>query len=246
MSQEKREAVPAGKPEEESVFCRTRQLIGPEGLERLGRARVAVFGIGGVGGYAAEALMRSGVGTFLLVDPDRVSVSNCNRQIIATLDTVGRPKVEVMRQRILSVNPQAKVETRQEFFSQDNAHTYPLEEYDYLVDAIDSVSSKLLLAQLAAEKGLRLISCMGTGNKLDPSRLEIADISETSVCPLARVMRRELGKRGIRHLRVVYSKEPPARALSPESRVPASIAFVPSAAGLLMASQVVRELREGD
>lgn len=229
---------------EETFFCRTQWLLGSQAMDQLIRSKVAVFGIGGVGGYVVEGLMRCGIGSFLLVDHDTVSLSNCNRQIIATLQTVGMPKVQAMKQRILSVNPSAQVETRQEFFSAENVDTFDFSQFDYLVDAIDSVTSKLLLIQQAKKQGVPILSSMGTGNKRDPSRLEVADLSQTSVCPLARVMRRELGRRGIRHVKVVYSKEPPQRAVPLEEgqRAPASISFVPSSAGLLIASEVVKDL----
>lgn len=233
-------------------FARTALLLGEEGVERLGKAKVAVFGIGGVGGHAVEALARSGVGQFLLVDSDRVALSNLNRQIIATLDTVGRYKTEVMKERILSINPKACVETRECFFLPENAETFDFSCLDYVVDAVDTVTAKLELVMRSASCGVPIISSMGAGNKLDPSRFEVADIYETSVCPLARVMRRELKARGIEHLKVVYSKEEARKpAAVPEAAkegggqrraVPGSVAFVPSVAGLIMAGEVIKDL----
>lgn len=224
-------------------FARTALLIGQESVERLGKKKVAVFGIGGVGGHAAEALARSGVGRFLLVDSDRVALSNVNRQIVATLDTVGRLKTEVMRERIMSVNPRAEVETRECFFLPENAHTFDFSDCDYVVDAVDTVTAKLELILCAKRAGVPVISSMGAGNKLDPTRFEVADIYETSVCPLARVMRRELRKGGVDSLKVVYSRE---EAMKPSGAdVPGSVAFVPSVAGLIMAGEVVRDLCGG-
>ena len=188
-------------------FMRTALLLGEEGVERLGKARVAVFGIGGVGGYTVEALARSGVGHFLLVDSDRVALSNLNRQIIATLDTVERYKTQVMKERILSINPEAEVETRECFFLPENAEEFDFSGLDYVVDAVDTVTAKLELILRARRFGVPVISSMGAGNKLDASRLEVADIYQTSVCPLARVMRRELKARGVDRLKVVYSRE---------------------------------------
>lgn len=224
-------------------FARTALLIGQESVERLGKKKVAVFGIGGVGGHAAEALARSGVGRFLLVDSDRVALSNVNRQIVATLDTVGRLKTEVMRERIMSINPRAEVETRECFFLPENAHTFDFSDCDYVVDAVDTVTAKLELIRCARRAGVPVISSMGAGNKLDPTRFEVADIYETSVCPLARVMRRELRKGGVDSLKVVYSRE---EAMKPSGAdVPGSVAFVPSVAGLIMAGEVVRDLCGG-
>ena len=229
------------------TFLRTELLLGEEGVEALGRAAVAVFGIGGVGGYAAEALARSGVGAFLLVDRDVVSVSNINRQIIATTKTVGRSKAEVMRERILDINPHARVEVRNCFFLPENAGEFDFSAYSYVVDAVDMVTAKLELVMRAREAGVPVISSMGAGNKLDPTRFQVADIYETSVCPLARVMRRELRKRGVERLKVVYSTEEaltPKKILSDDSRrvIPGSVAFVPSVAGLILAGEVVKDL----
>lgn len=222
-------------------FSRTALLLGEDKMERLYAARVAIFGIGGVGGYAAEAIARSGVGRMLLVDSDVVSISNLNRQIIATHETIGRKKVEVMKERILSINPTAQVEIRDCFYDASTADNFDFTNFDYIVDCIDSVSSKLLLIERALSTGTDIISSMGAGNKLDPSRFEIADIQQTSVCPLARVMRQQLRKRGIEHLTVVYSREP---AIKPQGqdRAPASISFVPSVAGLMLAGEVIRRL----
>lgn len=244
-------------------FCRTQLLLGSAAMDKLAASHVAVFGVGGVGGYVCEALARSGVGAFDLIDDDVVSTSNLNRQIIATCDTVGRKKVEVMRERILSINPRAQVRTHAAFFLPENAGTFPFEEYDYVVDAVDTVAAKLELAVICQERGIRLMSSMGTGNKLDPCALKVADIFETSVCPLARVMRRELRKRGVKQLKVVYSEELPVRPCSGQpaageasgARVPAepeegqrrhdtpgSTSFVPPVAGMIIASEVVKDL----
>jgi tRNA A37 threonylcarbamoyladenosine dehydratase len=222
-------------------FSRTALLLGEDKMERLYSARVAIFGIGGVGGHAAEAIARSGVGHILLVDSDSVSISNINRQIIATHETIGRKKVEVMQERILSINPTAQVEIRDCFYNAETADSFDFAQFDYIVDCIDSVSSKLMLIERALAAGTQIISSMGAGNKLDPSRFEIADIQQTSVCPLARVMRQQLRKRGIEHLTVVYSREPAIKPQTPD-RAPASISFVPSVAGLMLAGEVVRRL----
>ena len=236
-------------------FSRTELLLGLEAMERLRRAQVLVFGIGGVGAYAAEALARSGVGRLILVDHDTVSLSNLNRQLIATHETVGRRKVDVMKERILSINPSAEVEARAEFLTEETLAAFPLAACDYIVDAIDTVSSKLALAQRAEALGVPLISCMGAGNKLDPSQFRFADVYETSVCPLARVMRRELKARGVKKLRVLYSTEPPLKPVVPEvllrenpgkRQLPGSVAFVPSVAGLMIGGEVVRTLISED
>ena len=235
----------------EEQFVRTALLLGEEGVARLKRAKVAVFGIGGVGGFAVEALARAGVGAFLLVDSDRVCVSNINRQIIADWNTVGRYKTKVMQERIASVNPDAEVETRECFFLPENADSFDFSGWDYIVDAVDTVSAKLEIIVRAKEAGVPVISCMGAGNKLDPTRFEVADLYETSVCPLARVMRRELKKRGIDSCKVVYSREeartPLDGLLSQEESggrrsVPGSVSFVPSVAGLVAAGEVIRDL----
>lgn len=222
----------------EQPFSRTEILIGKEGLERLKCSTVAVFGVGGVGGYAVEALARSGVGSLHLIDNDKVSVSNLNRQIIATVSTIGRYKVDVAKERILDINPEARVHTRRTFYMPDTAQEFDFTGYDYVVDAIDTVTGKLALIQQADQAGVPIISSMGAGNKLEASAFEVADIYQTSVCPLAKVMRKELKKRGIRKLKVVYSKELPAV----NSRPPGSIAFVPAVAGLILAGEVVKEL----
>lgn len=226
----------------EQSFERTEMLIGKEGLRKLAAARVAVFGVGGVGGYVAEALARSGVGSFVLIDSDTVSRSNINRQIIATEDTIGRKKVEVMRERILSINPQADVEICPCFYLPEKAAEFDFASWSYVVDAVDTVTAKLDIVVQAQKAGVPVISCMGTGNKLDASRLTVTDIYKTSVCPLAKVMRRELKKRGVKKLKVVYSTEEPIKT---GSRTPGSVAFVPSAAGLIAAGEVVRDLIEG-
>ena len=229
------------------TFIRTELLLGEDGVAALQQAKVAIFGIGGVGGYVAEALARSGVGAFVLVDRDVVSISNINRQIIATTRTVGKPKAELMRERILEINPEASVEVYNCFFLPENAAEFDFASYSYVVDAVDTVTAKLEIVMCAGKAGVPVISSMGAGNKLDPTRFEVADIYETSVCPLARVMRRELKKRGVDRLKVVYSREEaltPKRILSDESKrvIPGSVAFVPSVAGLILAGEVVKDL----
>lgn len=233
----------------EDRFARTRLLLGDGGMERLKRARVAVFGLGGVGGYAVEALARSGVGALDLIDHDVVSVTNLNRQILATVGTVGRLKTDAARERVLDINPFLQVRTFPVFYSPETAGQFDFTRYDYVVDAIDTVTGKLALAEQARAAGVPIISSMGAGNKLDPAAFRVADIYETSVCPLARIMRKELRKRGFAHLKVVYSQEPPLtpRTGAPpepgQRRVtPGSVAFVPSVAGLILAGEVVREL----
>lgn len=230
-------------------FSRTRLLLGEAAMERLAAARVAVFGIGGVGGHAVEALARSGVGVIDLIDSDTVSESNLNRQLIATHSTVGRYKVDVMEERIRDINPHAVVHKYQCFFLPENAEQFPFAEYDYVVDAVDTVTAKIELVMKAHAAGVPIISSMGAGNKLDASAFRVADIYQTSVCPLAKVMRRELKKRGVRQLKVVYSQElPQTPGYSDEElpagrrAVPGSIAFVPSVAGLIIAGEVVRDL----
>ena len=236
---------------EANPFSRTRLLLGGEGMDRLARARVAVFGLGGVGGSAAEALARSGVGALDLFDDDVVSLTNLNRQAVATVDTLGMAKVDAMAQRIAAVVPEARVEKRRMFYTPENAGEVDLSVYDYIVDAVDTVAAKLELAVRATALGVPIISAMGAGNKLDPTKLVISDISKTSVCPLARVMRRELRKRGIHHLKVAWSTEPPAVPLGeipsedtahPRRSIPGSTAFVPPAMGLAIAAEVVRAL----
>ena len=234
-------------------FSRTCMLLGEDAMSRLAAARVAVFGIGGVGGHVVEALARSGVGTLELIDNDTVSLTNINRQIIALHSTLGMPKVEAARARMLDICPQTRVITHQAFFTPETADRFDFTQYSYVVDAIDTVSGKIELAVRAHAAGVPLLSCMGAGNKLDPTAFEVTDISKTSVDPLARVMRRELRKRGIEHLTVVYSQEP-ARTPLPDPdmeaergqrrSVPASNAFVPAVAGLIAASKVIRDIAE--
>ena len=230
------------------VFSRTEALLGADAMARLKNARVAVFGIGGVGGYAAEALARSGIGTLTLVDSDRIALSNINRQIIALHSTVGQYKVEAMKARILDINPAAEVIARPVFYLPETAKQFDFTQYDYVVDAVDTIAAKLSLAEAARAAETPIISAMGAGNKLDPVAFQVADIAKTTVCPLARVMRRELKKRGIPHLKVVYSQEPP---LSPAGtgeedntrrQNPGSVAFVPPVMGLILAGEVVKDL----
>ena len=231
-------------------LSRTELLLGREALDRLQRARVALFGLGGVGGYALEALARGGIGCLHLIDNDVFSLSNLNRQILATRSTVGKSKVEVGKQRVLEINPQAVVKTYPMFFTPDTADQLDFEGFDYVIDAIDTVSGKLALIERACQAGVPVISCMGTGNKLDPGRFQVADLSKTAMDPLARVMRRELGKRGIRHIKVVYSQEEPLTPTGWEEeaaaigkrQIPGSVSFVPGAAGLILAGQVIRDL----
>lgn len=231
-------------------YCsRSRMLLGREGMNRLEEATVAVFGIGGVGGYAVEALARTGVGSFVLVDHDKVSLSNLNRQIVATRRTIGMYKVDVMRDRLLDINPDASVEIRKCFYLPENAREFDFTQYSYVVDAVDTVTAKLEIILHAKEAGIPVISSMGAGNKLDPTRFQVADIYETSVCPLAKVMRRELKKRGIRDLKVVYSKEPVKVPDMESTRdiqkpVTGSVAFVPSVAGLILAGEVIKDLAQ--
>ena len=227
-------------------FSRTALLVGEEGVEKLKNSRVAVFGVGGVGGYVVEALARSGVGALELIDKDTVSVSNINRQIIALHSTVGRLKTEVMAERVKDINPDCKVSVRNLFYLPETAGEFDFSSYDYVVDAIDTVSGKLALIEQAKAANIPVISSMGAGNKLNATAFEVADITKTSVCPLARVMRRELKKRGIEHLKVVYSKEEPLpSALTDEESgkpIPGSIAFVPSVVGLIIAGEVIKDL----
>ncbi len=223
-------------------FERTCRLLGESALEKLSEAHVAIFGIGGVGGYVCEALVRSGIENFTLVDKDVVDITNLNRQIIATEKSVGRPKVLVMQERMVDINPSVQVDTRQCFFLPDNADEFDFSEYDYVVDAVDTVTAKISIIMRAKQARTPVISSMGAGNKLDPSRFRISDIFETSVCPLSKVMRRELKKRNVDSLKVVWSDEKPVVPLGDDKRTPGSIAFVPSAAGLVLASEVVRDL----
>ncbi len=226
----------------DNQFSRTELLLGTEAVEKLANSRVAVFGIGGVGGYAVEALARSGVGTLDLIDNDKVSLSNINRQIIATHSTVGEYKVDVAKVRIADINPNATVNTYRTFYMPEVAHEFDFSKYDYIIDAIDTVTAKLDLAVRATDLSIPIISSMGAGNKLDPTAFEVADIYKTSVCPLAKVMRYELRKRGVKKLKVVYSKEPPVTPSKDGERVPASCAFVPSVVGLIIAGEVIRDL----
>ena len=244
-------------------FSRTQLLLGEEAMEKLKNSRVAIFGIGGVGGYVCEALVRSGVGHFDLIDHDKVCLTNINRQIIATRKTIGKYKTDVMKERMLDINPDVDVTVHQCFFLPENAEEFHFEAYDYVVDAVDTVTAKLELVMKCREKGVPIISSMGAGNKLDASAFRVADIYKTKMCPLAKVMRRELKKRGIEHVKVVYSKEEPTRPLEDMSiscrsncicppgaehkcterrDIPGSVAFVPSVAGLIIAGEVVKDL----
>lgn len=244
-------------------FERTGLLLGQEAVEKLQEKRVAVFGVGGVGGYVAEALVRSGIGSIDIVDKDTVSVTNLNRQLIATHSTIGQSKVKVMKDRILDINPECKVYAHECFYLPDTAEQFRFEEYDYIVDAVDTVTAKIELVMKAKEKDIPIISSMGAGNKLDGSQFKVADIYKTKVCPLAKVMRRELKKRGVKKLKVVYSEEIPTRPIEDMSiscrtncicppgakhkcterrDIPGSVAFVPSVAGLIIAGEVVKDL----
>ena len=231
-------------------FLRTAMLLGAEALEKLQKARVAVFGLGGVGGYTVEALARAGIGALDLIDNDTVSLSNVNRQLLATHSTVGMDKTEAAKKRVLDINPDCIVRTHKVFYTPETADQFDFTEYDYIVDAIDTVTGKLALVERANSVGTPIICCMGTGNKLDASAFQVADISKTSMCPLARIMRKELGKRGIRHLKVVYSQE---EALTPtgweeeaaaigKRQIPGSVSFVPGAAGLILAGEVIKDI----
>ena len=231
-------------------FLRTAMLLGEEAVEALRNSRVAVFGIGGVGGYTVEALARAGIGNIDVIDSDTVSRSNINRQLLATHSTVGMLKVEAAKSRILDINPDCNVRTHGVFYTPDTADSFDFSQYDYIVDAIDTVTGKLALVERAKAAGTPIICCMGTGNKLDPSAFQVADISKTTMCPLARIMRKELGKRGIKHLKVVYSQE---EALTPtgweeeaaalgKRQIPGSVSFVPGAAGLILAGEVIKDL----
>lgn len=227
-------------------FSRTAMLIGEENLKKLSACRVAVFGIGGVGGYVVEALARSGVGELDLIDSDTVNISNINRQIIATHDTLGKSKVDAAKERVMNINPDAKVSTHNTFYLPENSSEFDFKKYDYIVDAVDTVTAKIEIIVNAKKAGTPVISCMGTGNKLDPTLFEVSDIYKTSVCPLARVMRRELKQRGIDSLKVVYSKEEPIKSEITDSKtgknIPASISFVPSVAGLIIAGEAIKDL----
>ena len=233
-------------------YSRTRLLLGDDGIERLRNARVALFGLGGVGGYTAEALARSGIGALDLIDNDTVSLTNLNRQLLATHETVGQYKVDVAAARIRSIDPSIRIATYKVFYLPETAHLFDFSQYDYVIDAIDTVTGKLALIQQSKEAGVPVISCMGTGNKLDPTAFRVADISKTSGCALARIMRKECGKRGIRGVKVVYSEELPLTPdadpaeLIPEGSsrrsLPGSTAFVPGTAGLIMAGEVIKDL----
>ena len=244
-------------------FSRTQLLFGKEAMDKLAGSKVAVFGIGGVGGYVCEALVRSGVGAFDLIDDDKVCLTNLNRQIIATRSTVGKYKTDVMRDRMLDINPNVEVEVHKCFFLPENADDFPWDSYDYVVDAVDTVTAKIALVMKCKEKNIPIISSMGAGNKLDGSQFKVADIYKTKVCPLAKVMRRELKKRGVKKLKVVYSEEIPTRPIEDmaiscrnncicppgaehkctERRdIPGSVAFVPSVAGLIIAGEVAKDL----
>lgn len=231
-------------------FFRTQMLLGEPAMERLQKARVAVFGLGGVGGYVVEALARSGVGQLDLIDNDTVGLTNLNRQILATYATLGMPKTEAARERVLQINPACCVRTHALFFGPDTESQFDFAQYDYIVDAIDTVTGKLALVQKAYSAGTPIISCMGTGNKLDAAAFQVADISKTSMCPLARVMRKELKKRGIAHLKVVYSQEEAQTPTGWEEeaaaigkrQIPGSLSYVPGAAGLILAGEVIKDI----
>lgn len=225
---------------QETIFQRTESLIGQEALKKLSDSHVAVFGVGGVGGFAVEALIRSGVGEITLIDNDTVKESNINRQIIAMQSTIGHFKTEAFSRRISDINPCAKVNILNMFVLPENVGEINFGSFDYVVDAIDTVSGKLAIIEKCNEQGVRVISSMGTGNKLDPTKFEITDINKTSVCPLARVMRYELKKRGIKKLKVLYSKENPVK--NPKEKIPSSISFVPSVAGLIIAGEVIKDI----
>lgn len=229
------------------MFSRLELLIGKEGIEKLNQKNVIVFGVGGVGGYVIEALVRSGIEHITIVDNDTVSFTNLNRQIIATQNTIEHKKTEVMKERILSINPNCDVKTLEMFYLPENTDDIILNQYDYVIDAIDTITSKIELAMRCEKENISLISCMGTGNKMNPAMLEVSDIYKTSVCPLAKVMRRELKARRVKHLKVVYSKELPIKAAASSEEtnkrvVPGSTAFVPASAGLLIASEVIKDL----
>ena len=226
----------------ENRFSRTEALLGEQAMEKLKKARVAVFGIGGVGGRVVEALVRSGVGAVDIVDSDKVCLSNLNRQIIATESSIGKYKVDVMKERILDINPEAVVNVHKCFYLPETKDEFDFSQYSYVVDAVDTVTAKIQLVMEAAEAGVPIISSMGAGNKLDPTAFQVADIYKTSVCPLAKVMRRELKKRGIKKLKVVYSREQPVV----KNAVPASVAFVPSVVGLIIAGEVIKDLAKAD
>lgn len=227
----------------DGIFERTERLIGKDALSLLKKAHVAVFGIGGVGGAAAEALVRGGVGSLSLFDGDKVSISNINRQFFATVNTVGMPKTAAAKERLKTLNPDASIIEKNFFYTPETADSVDLSQFDYIIDAVDMVTAKIELAIRANAAGVPIISCMGTGNKLDPTAFEVSDIFKTSVCPLCRVMRKELKDRGIKGLKVVYSKEPPIKPKgTDDARTPASISFVPSVAGMILAGEVIKDL----
>ncbi len=234
-------------------ILRTGMLLGEAAVERLSHARVAVFGLGGVGGYALEALARGGIGALDLIDHDTISPSNINRQILATQSTVGLPKVEAARRRVLDINPEARVTVWPVFYNAETADSFDFTKYDYIIDAIDTVTGKLALVERAMACSTPIICCMGTGNKLDPTAFRVEDISKTTMCPLARIMRKELGKRGIKHLKVVYSQEEAIKPVGWEEeaaaigkrQIPGSVSFVPGAAGLILAGEVIKDLARG-
>lgn len=228
----------------DTEFTRTKTLIGTEALQHLQKSKVAVFGIGGVGGYVLEALVRAGVGSIDIIDNDKVNITNINRQIIALHSTIGQAKVNVAKQRAFDINPNLELNAIENFYSPENSNDFDLKKYDYIIDAIDSMTSKIELIVRAKEVGIPIISSMGTGNKLHPELFEIDDIYKTSVCPLARVLRTELKKRNVKDLKVVYSKEIPIKEKG--SRIPASISFTPPVAGLIMAGEVIRDLIKVD
>ena len=244
-------------------FSRSQLLLGESNMKKLSEARVAIFGIGGVGGYVAEALARTGVGSFVLIDDDKVCLTNINRQIIATRKTVGQYKTDVMRDRILDINPDAEIEVRKCFFLPETAHEFDFTQYSYVVDAVDTVTAKLKIIMQATQNNVPVISCMGAGNKLDPTQFQVTDLYKTTMCPLAKVMRRECKKRGVQKLKVVYSPEKPTRPIEDMSiscrancicppgaehkcterrDIPGSVAFVPSVAGLIAAGEVIKDL----
>ncbi len=226
----------------ENIFTRTENLIGADAVNKLNRSHIALFGLGGVGGTAFEALVRAGVLKISVFDADVFSPSNLNRQLLATQSTLGKAKVQAAKEHAASINPNAEIICHNTFYSEENSSQFDLSQYDYIIDAIDSVSSKIELITKAADAGVPIISCMGTGNKLDPTAFEVSDLFKTSVCPLCRVMRRELSKKGITALKVVYSKEVPRSPLCEDKRTPASISFVPTAAGLVLSGEVIRSI----
>lgn len=239
----------------ENQFERTELLLGKDGLKKLAASHAAVFGVGGVGGYTAEALARAGVGAIDLIDSDKISVSNINRQIIATCKTVGKYKVDVMAERVADINPNIKVRAFRTFYLPEMEEEFDFKNYDYIIDAVDTVTAKIALVVNADKANTPIISSMGAGNKLDPTAFEVADIYETSVCPLAKVMRYELRRRGIKKLKVVYSKEKPIKPItltegggssSSQKAIPGSVSFVPSVAGLIIAGEVIKDLAELD